>query len=46
MKELFHVMSIDTNIKIQNSKRTLKKYEQYWKNVIESKINEIGKIIC
>lgn len=39
-------MSIDVNIEIKNSKRTLKKYEEDWKNVMKIRTDEIKKIIC
>lgn len=45
-KKKFHVMSIDVNIEIKNSKRTLKKYEEDWKNVMKIRTDEIKKIIC
>ena len=39
-------MSIDVNIEIKKSKRTLKKYEEDWKNVMKIRTDEIKKIIC
>lgn len=44
-KKKFHMMSIDVNIEIKNSKRTLKKYEEDWKNVMKIRKDEIKKII-
>lgn len=40
------MMSIDVNIEIKKSKRTLKKYEEDWKNVMKIRTDEIKKIIC
>ena len=39
-------MSIDVNIEIKKSKRTLKKYEEDLKNVMKIRTDEIKKIIC
>lgn len=45
IKKLFNMMHIDANIKITILRRTLKKYEEYWKFVMKTEMEDIRKIM-